>query len=500
MKILFAASECVPLIKTGGLADVAGALPKALAAAGMEVRVLLPGYRSVLKRVENTEVVWESDDLLGRHARVLATRVDGVAMLLLDIPELFDRDGGPYLDESGEEWADNPLRFGCFSKCAAEIATHGLNDGWRPDVLHVHDWQAALAPTYLAGSASRKGIPVPTILTIHNMAYQGACDATWRETLRLAKDRFTPDGYEFWGRINALKAGLVDADAVTTVSPTYARELLEPSFGFGLEGVLRARAGGVVGILNGIDLEAWDPSDDPAVAPFDAKRLTDRRENKRLLSEQYGLTPNADAPLFGVVSRLTDQKGLDLLMNALPTMLAAGGRLVLLGSGDRALETAFRRAAADHPDRIGVRIGYDEDLAHRIYAGADAILVPSRFEPCGLTQMYAMRYGALPVVARTGGLADSIIDGNDAAIAAGVATGFQFTPGSTEALSDCLLRVIALYADKSRWAKLQRNALRHPVGWDRSAAQYVALYRETLARKISEKKASISRAAKSGSS
>lgn len=497
MKILFAASECVPLIKTGGLADVAGALPKALAAAGMEVRVLLPGYRSVLRKVENAEVVWESGDLLGRHARLLATRVDGVAMLLLDIPELFDRDGGPYSDEAGEEWSDNPLRFGCFSKCAAEIAERGLDDGWRPDLLHVHDWQAALAPTYLKQSS---GPAVPTILTIHNMAYQGACDATWRETLRLAKERFTPDGYEFWGRINALKAGLVDADAVTTVSPTYARELLEPSFGFGLEGVLRSRAGGGVGILNGIDLEAWDPAADPAITPFDGRHLSDRRENKRLLSEQYGLAPNAEAPLFGVVSRLTDQKGLDLLMNALPAMLAAGGRLILLGSGDRTLEAAFRRAAEAHPDQVGVRIGYDEDLAHRIYAGADAILVPSRFEPCGLTQMYAMRYGALPVVARTGGLADSIIDGNDAAIAAGVATGFQFAPGSTEALVDCLLRVIALHADKRGWAKLQRNALRHPVGWDRSAAQYVELYRDTVARKIPEKKASISRAAKSGSS
>ena len=474
--VLFVVSECAPLVKTGGLADVAGALPRALAPLGCDVRVLLPAYPGVPEQTTPGETVLDFADLFGGPARVRAADGDGLALLLLDAPHLYAREGSPYLDPAGRDWPDNHLRFAALCRAGAAIGRRGLPGDWRPDVVHAHDWQAGLTPAYLRDGGER----IATVITIHNIAYQGLFDAALRRELELPEAGFTPAGYEFYGRIGFLKAGLVFSDALTTVSPSYAKELMTPDFGMGLQGVIAERAGRLHGILNGIDLEVWDPERDPAVRPFSARRLAARAANRRLLVEAFALEPGS-GPVFGVVSRLAGQKGLDLLVAALPELVRAGGSLVLLGSGDRTLEEAFVRAAAEHAGRVGVRLGYDEALAHRIYAGADAIIVPSRFEPCGLTQLYAMRYGALPVVARTGGLADTVIDANEAALRAGVATGFQFAPGSAAALTDAIQRASDCFGSQDLWAQMQRNAMRHPSGWDASAARYRALYDRVVA-------------------
>ena len=387
---------------------------------------------------------------------------------MLDAPDLFDRDGSLYLDPTGKDWPDNDLRFAALCKAAALIAGGALKS-YRPELLHLHDWQAGLVPAYMA----EIGVGVPAILTVHNMAFHGLAAHTRLKTLELPAGGFTVDGFEYYGHISALKAGMMGAQALTTVSPTYASELATPEFGMGLEGVIRARAHDLSGILNGIDTQTWDPATDPAIKPFSAPG--GKAVNSRALRAEFGLDRQG-GPLCIVVSRLSDQKGLDLLLEALPALIDAGGQLALLGSGDRRLENAWLNAAARHPGRVGVRIGYDETLSHRMFAGADAVLVPSRFEPCGLTQLYGLRYGALPVVARTGGLADTVIHANSAALAAGCATGITHRPGDVPALQDALRQLCALHADRPLFQRLQRNAMKHPVGWEASAPVYAALY------------------------
>jgi starch synthase len=469
--VLSVASELAPLIKTGGLADVTGALPAAMAAEGWALRSLVPGYPAVMAAAEDLSEIWHWPDLFGGPGWLRAGRGAGLDLLILDAPHLYDRPGGPYLDATGRDWPDNDARFAALAWVAAEIGAGAAGD-WRPEVVHVHDWQAALAPVYLHA----RGGPRPgTLITIHNIAFPGSAPADRLGALRLPGWSYTPGGLEFYGRISMLKAGLVWADRITTVSPTYARELLTPEFGMGLDGVLRSRGGALCGILNGIDETAWNPATDPAVHPYRSAR--GKARNRAALAAEFGIAPPS-GPLAIVVSRLSEQKGLDLLLQALPRFLAAGGALALLGAGDPAIERAFVSSAAADPARVGVRIGYDEGLAHRMFAGADAVLVPSRFEPCGLTQMYGLRYGAVPVVARTGGLADTVIDANDAALRAGVATGVQFRAGDTQALAVALERLAGLHADRTAWGQLQRNAMRHPVGWGASAPQYARLYEE----------------------
>jgi starch synthase len=465
---LAVASECAPLVKTGGLADVVGALPGAMAAQGWGLRTLIPGYPAVMAALQGADVLADLPDLLGQGARILGARVAGLDLLVLDAPGLYDRPGSPYLTEQGRDWPDNDLRFAALCLAAAAVAGGAL-PGWRPQVVHLHDWQAGLVPVYLR----QLGIPAPCVLTIHNMAFHGLTGRGRMGALGLPAAEFTLDGFEYWGHVSALKAGITGAAALTTVSPTYARELSSPEFGMGLEGVIRARAADLSGILNGIDTDAWNPATDPAIDPFTSP--AGKAPNARRLRADFGLVAGA-GPLAVVVSRLSDQKGLDLLLDALPDFVARGGQLALLGSGDRRLENAWLTAAARHAGQVGVRIGYDEGLAHRMFAGADAVLVPSRFEPCGLTQLYALRYGALPVVARTGGLADTVIHANAAALAAGVATGLVHAPGDADALAQALADLCALWADRLTFARLQRNAMRHPVGWEASAPRYAALY------------------------
>ncbi|WP_099045488.1 glycogen synthase GlgA [Pseudoponticoccus marisrubri] len=467
--VLSVTSECVPLVKTGGLADVAGALPGALAPFDVRMRTLIPGYPAVIAALEGAQGVAEFASCFGGPARVLEGRAGGLDLLVLDAPHLFDRGAGIYLTADGIDWPDNPERFAALSWVACEIA-NGALEGWVPDVVHAHDWQGGLAPYYIARSPAKGR--VRTVITVHNIAFQGLVPADRMAALRLNAGDFHSDGLEYYGQVSALKAGLVHADKLTTVSPTYARELMTDAFGMGLQGVLRARAADFVGILNGIDETVWSPADDPHLAkPFKAPR--GKAANKAALRDEFGLA-EAPGPLAVVVSRLTEQKGLDLLLAALPGFLERGGQLALLGSGDPGLEAAFQQAAND--PNVGVKLGYDEPLSHRMMAGGDAILVPSRFEPCGLTQLYGLRYGTLPVVALTGGLADTVIPATPATMARQVATGLQFHPVTADALRDALAGLCDLYAQPKLWSKMQRNAMAHPVGWDQSAAAYAALY------------------------
>ncbi len=467
--VLSVASEVSPLVKTGGLADVTGALPGAMRAEGWRLVTLLPGYPSVMKALKSSRVVRTERACFGGRARVLAGRAAGLELLVLDAPHLFDRAGAIYLGPDGKDWPDNAERFAALSWVAARLAAAGVEDV-KPRVLHAHDWQGALAPVYL--KAMKGGAGIGTLLTIHNIAFHGLAPASKLAALKLPEAGFTPDGFEYWGKISALKGGLVASDCISTVSPTYARELMTPEFGMGLDGVLRQRVGDLTGILNGIDEELWNPAADPEIAPY--KSPAGKAKNRRALLHEFGLA-DGPGPLCVVISRLTEQKGLDLLLNALDVLAARSGRLALLGSGDAGLEAAWRDAAARLPG-VAVRIGYDEALAHRMIGGADAILLPSRFEPCGLTQLYGLRYGTVPVVADTGGLADTVIDANAAALAMGVATGVKFSPVALDPLRFALSRLCNLHGDRKTFTTLQRNAMKQPVGWAASAPQYAALY------------------------
>lgn len=467
IRVLSVTAECAPLIKTGGLADVAGALPGALAPLGVEMRTLLPGYPKVTEAAAKAREVMSFADLFGGAGRVLAAKAAGLDLLILDAPHLFDRPGAPYLGEDGKDWPDNPERFAALSWVASEIAGGGLAK-WQPDVLHCHDWQAGFAPVYLR--ENHGAAKVATILTIHNVAFQGLAPKNRLAALRLPKSGMRPDGFEYWDQISALKAGLLWADKITTVSPTYAGELLTPEFGMGLDGVLRARRDDLLGILNGVDTEVWAP---PYKTPAGKSRYRKKLRNKLGLGE-------ADGPLCVVVSRLTEQKGLDVLLDALPRLLDEGGQLAVLGTGDPKLEAAFRRLADSHPN-VTAELSYDEGLAKLLIEGGDSIFVPSRFEPCGLTQLYGLRYGTLPLVAYTGGLADTVIPASPAGLRAGVATGIQFHPVTADAMSRAFDQLCKLYRDPDLWLKLQKNAMRHPVGWDQSAGEYKALYSGLIA-------------------
>jgi starch synthase len=467
--VLSVASEAYPLVKTGGLADVVGALPGALAPHGVAVTTLIPGYPAIAQAVKGARVVHRWPSLLGIPARLLSARLGEHPLLVLDAPALFARPGGLY------DHADDWHRFAALARAAADLAS-GAVARHRFAVLHAHDWQTALAPAYLRYAPATAGPVARSVVTVHNIAFQGRFDAETFAALDLPEVAWSVDGVEYYGGVGFLKAGLASADAITTVSPSYAAEIREPRFGMGLEGLVAARADRVSGIVNGIDPLVWSPAADPALpASYTARTLGRRAANKRAVEAEFGLTSD-DGPLFTVISRLTWQKGMDVLAGALDELVGRGGRLALLGSGDAELEAAFTRTAERHPGRIGVRIGYDEPLSHLLQGGADAILIPSRFEPCGLTQLYGLAYGCVPIVARTGGLADTVIDANDAALAVGVATGFQMGEVTAAALSHVLARAFAVYATPTRWTCLQRNGMRADFSWGESGRRYAQLY------------------------
>ena len=479
INVLAVVSEIFPLIKTGGLADVAGALPGALAADGITVRSLVPGYPQVLDALEGGVAIATLDDLFGGSARIVAAHAAGLDLFVIDAPHLYARDGDPYRGPDGRDWPDNAFRFAALSRAAALLA-QGQVGGYRPDVVHAHDWQAGLAPAYLHYAGA---IEPPTVMTIHNLAFQGRFPAYLLAFLGLPAEAFTIHGVEYYGEIGYLKAGLQFADRITTVSPTYAAEIRTPAGGVGMDGLLRTRADVLSGILNGIDTTVWDPAHDPHLAAtFDADRPARRGANKAALQARFGLRRDPGKLLFGVISRMSAQKGIDLLLAALPVLLGGGGQLVVLGSGEASLEAGLRAAATANPHDVGAQIGYDEGLAHLIQGGCDALLMPSLFEPCGLTQLCAMRYGALPVVAHVGGLCDTVIDANEMALAAGIGTGFHFAPVQTEMLEAAILRALSVWRQPDVWRRLQRNAMRTDVSWRRPAARYAALYRELCRR------------------
>lgn len=475
-RVLSVASEAVPLVKTGGLADVVGALPAALAGQGWDMRVMIPAYRGVLDRIGTGDVVWAASDFFGGSARICLGAVGGAEILALDAPHLYDRPGGPYADIHGD-YGDNAERFAALGWAAAVIANEGIA-GWKPEIVHAHDWQAGLAPAFLR----YWNTGIPAVMTIHNMAFQGRFGAQKIGAMRLPREWFNRDGYEFWGDVSTLKAGLMAADAITTVSPRYAGELMRGEFGLGLEGVMQARAGVVQGILNGVDTAIWDPAQDPAITPYSAAKLAPKSRNRRILLEEFGLDPKLRGPVAIIVSRLTPQKGVDLLPGAIAEFVAGGGALAVLGSGDPWAEGAMYDLARRFPGRVGVRIGYDESLSHRMFAGGDAVLVPSRFEPCGLTQLYGLRYGCVPVVAAVGGLADTVIGATPATVAAQAATGIVFHPVDDLALRQALRQLLALHADKAGWTAMVKRGMRADWSWGPSAAAYAALYEGLAAR------------------
>ena len=483
MKVLSVASEVYPLVKTGGLADVAGALPIALKGHGIEVKTLMPGYPAVMRAVEDARVVASLDYLLGAKADILEVEHHGLDLLILDAPIFFDRPGGPYADATGKDHFDNWRRFAALSKAGALIAQGALDAdgaGWRPNVVHVHDWQAAMLPAYMRYSAAPE---IPTLITIHNIAFQGQYGADIFPYLELPPHALGIEGVEYFGGVGFLKAGLQTSWAISTVSPSYAEEILTPEFGMGLEGLLQLRQADLSGIVNGIDADVWNPATDSSVKEnYSAATLKGRAENKKAVAERFGLD-QGDGPLFCVISRLTWQKGMDMLAACVDELVAMGGRLAVLGSGDKALENAFHSAAARHPGKVAIVLGYHEPLSHLVQAGADAIVIPSRFEPCGLTQLYGLRYGCVPVVGRTGGLNDTVIDASPAALAAKAATGVAFGPVTTDNLRRALRRTVRLYNEPKVWTAMQKQGMKSDVSWEKSAGLYADLYKTLIAKK-----------------
>jgi len=482
MKVLHVAAEVFPLVKTGGLADVVAALPTALAEQGADVRLLLPGLPAVMDGVTHSKTVVDIGSCFGAlRVRLLLARMPGSSLpvYVIDAPYLYRRDGSPYQDAHGEEWADNLQRFALLGWLAAHLAANDADPAWMPDIVHAHDWHAAMACAYIADHGPRTAA---SVFTVHNLAFQGLFPMHDRALLGLASRLMSPAGLEFHGQLSFMKAGLKFADRVTTVSPNYAREIATHEFGCGLDGVIRSRGSAVVGILNGIDLVLWNPATDTAIARrYDAAQLQGKAECRRALQSELGLDLDDEALVLTIVSRLTAQKGLDLVLSAMPELLAAGVQFAVQGTGEPALEAAFRIAQKAHPGRVHVHVGYDEARAHRLVAGADVIAVPSRFEPCGLTQMYGLRYGTLPVVRRVGGLADTVVDASDAAVAAGEATGFTFDAATPAAFQRAVQRALPARRDLALWRRLMLRGMSQPLSWEGPARDYLGLYEAALA-------------------
>jgi len=477
LRVLHVAAEVFPLVKTGGLADVVAALPPALAGQGADVRLLLPGLPQMLDAVLHAKPVLEIGGSFGAgRVRLLLGRmpVSELPVYLVDAPFLFRREGGPYQSADGAEWSDNLQRFGLLGWVAAHLAAGELDSTWAPELVHAHDWHAAMTCAYLN---QHPFTAAASVFTVHNLAFQGLFPLDDWPLLGLSSRYRSPAGLEYHGHLSFMKAGLKFADRVTTVSPTYAREIATHEFGAGLDGVIRGRGSDVSGILNGIDDTLWDPAADTALAMrYSNAQMAGKAACKSQLQREAGLQLDPEAPLLVLVSRLTSQKGLDLVLSSLPELLRQGAQILVQGTGDPALEAAFGAAAAANPGCVAAFIGYDENRAHRIVAGGDMILVPSRFEPCGLTQMYGLRYGTVPVVRRVGGLADTVCEDGGP----GGGTGFVFDAATPGALLACITRAIERFRQPAAWAALQRDGMAQPLSWDGPAREYLALYAQAL--------------------
>lgn len=463
--ILFVTSEIADYIKAGGLGEVSAALPRALRH-HYDVRILIPGYRDVLSQIGSVEEICQLPSFFGIPSCGLGRgrTKDGLTVYILLCPELYDRAGSPYVDGFGADWSDNDVRFARLGLAAAEIACGNSDPLWRADLLHLNDWPSGLASAYLAWRGKR----LPTILTIHNLAYQGLFNRDRLAHLGIPEGAFHINGVEFYGKLSFLKAGIFYSSHITTVSSTYAREITKPEFGCGLDGLLRtcAEQGRLDGIINGID-DSWDPSTDPhLVSRFSADSSRGKRANANNVRKSFGLALSR-GPLFAVVSRLVHQKGVDLAIAAAETIMSQGGQIAVIGQGEPRFETALMALQRQHPGAVGVKIGYDEGDARRMYAGSDFLLMPSRFEPCGLSQMYAQKFGSLPIAHRTGGLADTIEDG---------VNGFLFSEPSLPRFIDAIRRGLDTFRSRSRLSTMRQAAMKRPHGWDRSASRYQEVY------------------------
>ena len=490
MRVLFATSEAFPLIKTGGLADVSGALPKAISHLKQfsgDIRILIPGYSAVLQKLTSPQTI-ASIEVLGHACTLISGKMPedksgrGLTVIAIQNANLYERAGGPYSDENGLDWIDNPLRFGVLSRIASLLCSKNSPlHSWQPDLIQCNDWQTGLAPAYmkLVDHSTTK-----SILSIHNIAFQGCFDASWLKPLELPAAHFQINGFEYFDQISFLKAGIFYADKLCTVSPTYAQEIQTKQYGFGLEGLLKTRSDDLTGILNGIDTQEWNPASDAHLTKnYSDSRITGKKAVKHTLQQQLGLQIDADAPLLGIVSRLTYQKGLDLLPEIMSKLIIQGCQFAILGSGDKALEAQFNALAEAYPKQVSMNTGYHEHLSHNIMAGCDMFIMPSRFEPCGLNQLYGLAYGTPPIVSLTGGLADSVCDTNEASLKNNTATGFVVKSVTNIVTSTSLLvsieRAINTWKDKKTWRKIQKNGMKRDISWDSSAIDYLALYEKT---------------------
>ncbi|EKT60917.1 glycogen synthase GlgA [Providencia sneebia] len=477
MKVLHVCAEFFPLLKTGGLADVVAALLPAQRQLGADARVLLPGFPAIINQFPDKQKVTKLNTFVGEVTLFYCLYHD-TPLYIIDAPHLYQREGSPYHDNYHNAYQDNYLRFGLLGFVAAELA-RGCDPLWNAQIVHAHDWHAALACAYLAAY----GYPARCMFTLHNIAYQGLFSPHHIHELWLPPEFYNTEGMEFFGQLSFMKAGLFYANHTNAVSPTYAREILNPYFSYGLDGLLNRLniEHRLSGILNGIDTDVWSPASDKLIAQnYNERSLKKKSKNKLALQESLGLTKQIDKPLFAVVSRMTHQKGLDLILDVLPDLLSTGGQFVLLGNGDYDLENAYRHAQSQYPDQVRAYIGYDEALSHQVIAGADVLMVPSRFEPCGLTQLYALRYGTLPLVRKTGGLADTVTDCSLEAMRGGQATGFVFNESHPFDLKAAVDRALALWDSPEQWQQVQKNAMAKDVSWKKSAETYLDVYRQLL--------------------
>ena len=492
MRVLFATSEAHPLIKTGGLADVSGALPKAISQitdlntkTPVDVRILMPAYGAVLAKLN--DIVSVSDlKILGQDCKIITGKMpdSGLQVIAIQNAFLYERAGGPYSDENGIDWLDNPLRFGVLSRMASLLCSaQSPIKNWQPDIIQCNDWQTGMAPAYMKLLDNSR---TKSIFSIHNLAFQGNFNASWLDKLDLPISSLSINGFEYFNQISFLKAGLFYADELSTVSPTYAKEIQTKVFGFGFEGLLQTRKDSLTGILNGIDTQDWNPATDAhLVKNYSNKRITGKQAVKKALQQQLGLQIDANAPLLGVVSRLTHQKGLDLLPEIMPKLISLGCQFAILGSGEKKLEAKFNDFAQRYPLQVSMSTGYHEHLSHNIMAGCDMFIMPSRFEPCGLNQLYGLAYGTPPIVSHTGGLADSVCNTNEATLKNKTATGFTLQNLKSETLLVTIKHALDHWHDKKIWRSIQKNGMDQDVSWERSAIAYYRLYQKVMKNNLS---------------
>lgn len=477
-KVLYISSEAFPLIKTGGLGDVAGSLPVSLLKNSQDVKLLLPAYPEVLKKISKSKVIAVSS-YYNQSVKIIETRLPGTNAIvwLVDCPTLFNRPGGPYADHLGDAWHDNALRFAIFCHVAVDISLNRLLLNWQPNVVHCNDWQTGLVPALLSTHTDRPA----TIFTIHNLAYQGVFDKQTFVDLQLPTELWHMDGLEFYDQLSFIKGGLAYADKINAVSPNYALEILQPEFGYGLDGLLKKRQQHLSGILNGIDEKHWNPGTDECLTQkYNRRSINKKPVNKTSLQKELSLPVDASIPMIGMISRLVEQKGLEIILQKLDDFVNMPVQLVILGTGETHYELELSKAAQKNPEKLKVIIGYDECMAHRIEAASDLYLMPSTFEPCGLNQLYSLRYGTLPVVTYVGGLADTVTDTNEENINNNTANGFVFKEQCATALLETVERALTLYRDPAIWRQLQINAMSSNFSWQSSAEHYIELYQEAL--------------------